>query len=125
MSDIPCSEIQPKRIRLSLSPSLLAGQTAAQAFKSQTKTIRVTVNGQKSRLTRLTRGAAQQDGKQRPGIGVVAECPIKMDEQIAILGPEDEAGTELEGIPSKVVLFVTGGPRSSPCLGVVTAENVK
>jgi hypothetical protein len=69
--------------------------------------------------------AAQQSRKQRFGVGVVAECTIKMYEKISIPRPEDEAGTKLEGIPSELVLFVTGGLCSRPRFGVVATENVK
>lgn len=48
-----------------------------------------------------------------------------MHEQIAISGPEDEAGTELEGIAAKLVLSVTGRPRASSRYAVVATENVK
>ena len=73
----------------------------------------------------LARGCALQNRKQCLGVGVIAERTIQMHEQIAISGPEDEAGTELEGIAAKLVLSVTGRARTSSRYAVVATENVK
>ena len=73
----------------------------------------------------MARGSALQNRKQCLGVGVIAERTIQMHEQIAISGPEDEAGTELEGIAAKLVLSVTGRARTSSRYAVVATENVK
>lgn len=56
---------------------------------------------------------------------MIAEGSIEMQEQIAIPRPEDKTGAELEGIPSKRVLSITGSSRAIPGFAVVAAENVK
>jgi len=48
-----------------------------------------------------------------------------VDEQIAIAGSEDEAGPELEGILSEVVLAMARRPGTGSCFGVVAAEEMK
>ncbi len=59
------------------------------------------------------------------GIGVVSEGPAQVGEQIAVAGGEDEAGAELEGIRSELVLVVAGRLGSRSCAGIVRTQKME